>query len=88
MLYRIKKVEIPEKEELTFYVAQYRMLRIWLNIRSNNTGSFWKGQETRCVARIEAKERIKRHKNNMIIAKNWWGRYESIVCGVSECSEL
>jgi len=57
--YRIQKIEIPG--ETTVFVAQYRILGIWMNIGLTR-GHFHKECDTQCGSVLEARGRVKKHK--------------------------
>jgi hypothetical protein len=66
--YRVQKIEIPG--ETTVFVAQYRILGIWMNIGLTR-GHFLKECDTQCYCLLEVKDRIKRHKNLMSRSGKW-----------------
>lgn len=77
MKYRIKVVHFPMAA--SFWIAQYRIWGIWLNI-ANDHGYFtaW-CLRTWCDTLEEAQERIYRHKSNAKRAKEW-GNRETKIC--------
>jgi hypothetical protein len=66
--YRVQKIEIPG--ESTVFVAQYRILGIWMNIGMTR-GHFHKECDTQCGTILEAYERVKKHKELLGRSGKW-----------------
>lgn len=66
--YRVQKIEFPE--EATVFVAQYRVLCIWMNIGLTR-GHFHKEYDTQCGTILEAKGRVKKHRELMSRSGKW-----------------
>ena len=82
--YRIKKWAHPFAD--TYYTAQYKILGIWFNINTTQTGRLSKPSSTICETFDDAKSRIETHiKNmethikNMERAKDWMDRSSTVV---------
>ena len=69
MKYRIKKYSFKFAE--TVFVAQYRVLWIWMYIKADYVGSFTAVQQSYCESFKDAQDRIQTHRRNSIIGKNW-----------------
>jgi len=76
--YRIKRRTYPFADAAFF--AQYRILGMWLYINHKGSGRFttW-ASGTYCESLEEARERIKRHKNNMQRADEAVGRCTKVI---------
>ena len=68
--YQIQKIEFPD--EPIIFVAQYRILGIWMNIGSRGHGYFHKVGDTHCSTILGAKERIQKHQDLMKRSGKWW----------------
>ena len=66
--YRVQKIQI--EGESSVFVAQYRILGIWMNIGLTR-GHFMKECDTKCHSLMEAKERVKNHRNLMSRSGKW-----------------
>lgn len=67
--YRIKTYTFPFCRSI--YFAQYKIFGMWMYINSKLTGNLFRKKDCTCYSSIEAKKRIKRHKQNMERAKDW-----------------
>jgi len=67
--YRIKEYTLPFAKG--FYIAQYKILGIWMSINRNQVGRFLKHTSTYCETLQEARDRILLHKKNMERASDW-----------------
>lgn len=67
--YRVKRWTCPLAED--FYIAQYRLWGIWMNINLMGNGSFFKGSSVICETFKEAKERCEKHNELIKRAKDW-----------------
>jgi hypothetical protein len=66
--YRVQKVEVDGEHPV--FVAQYRILGIWMNIGLTR-GHFMKECDTQCYSLLEAKDRAKKHKELMNRSGKW-----------------
>jgi len=69
--YRVQKIEIPG--EATVFVAQYRILGIWMNIGLTR-GHLMKECDTQTGTILEARERVKKHRELMNRSGKWADR--------------
>lgn len=75
--YRIKKYKFLNAK--TCFIAQYKILGIWMNINVNLTGQFMISGTVNCENSEEAFERIEKHKQNMKRAEEIFTRYSTII---------
>jgi len=68
--YRIKKYSFPNTNEI--WIAQYKILGIWMNIDYKNVGHLLTPPLCYCESYEESYGRIYKHKENMKRAKEWW----------------
>jgi len=66
--YRIQKIKFPNENPI--FIAQYRILGIWMNIGITR-GHFFKETVTYCQCLPEAKDRIKKHRSIMSRSGKW-----------------
>ena len=75
--YRVKQVKFNVAAD--FYLAQYRVFGIWVNIDMLQIGCFNRKNATKCESLQQAHDRIDVHINNMARARDWMGEQEVIV---------
>ena len=75
--YRIKNICFPCADEV--WIAQYKILGMWININDRHTGNFFTPISCYCETFIEAKKRVFIHKMNMERASEWWVKGSNIV---------
>jgi hypothetical protein len=75
--YRIKKINFPSAESV--FIAQYKIIGMWLNINDREIGEFFTSPRSYCETFYGAKCRINLHIENMRRAKNWQDKKISVV---------
>ncbi len=68
--YRIKKFIFETMPDI--YIAQYRILGIWLNIKYNLSGTLFTNKYTFNDTVYKANDLIKKHKQVMKTSGEWW----------------
>jgi hypothetical protein len=74
--YRIQKIKFPDEQPI--YIAQYRILGIWINMGPDH-GHFQKDGCTHCPTILQAKDMIKKHKELMSRSGKWCQKEVTIV---------
>ncbi len=79
--YRIKKIGFAFAEPI--FIAQYKIIGLWLNINDRQVGRFLTPPTCYCETIEDAQKRIDIHKENLERAGSWW--YGKSIDIVREC---
>lgn len=77
MKYRVKGWTVSYADD--FFIAQYKILGMWLNINDRQKGMFTKNSRTFCETYEDAIDRVELHIKNMKRAKSWAHKYSHIL---------
>ena len=75
--YRIKKITFSNNDKL--FIAQYKILGLWLNIKKNLIGNFIINSYCYCENLDDAHELIRKHKLNNKRAQMWGDKQINVV---------
>ena len=70
LTYRILKIDYPTLTDTSYFIAQYKILGIWMNI-GITTNTLFKHRNARCETIDEAYRRINLMVKNLNRTSNW-----------------